>query len=161
MDAVNESTSVLAHLSLHLSKCHIVENHMSRLINVFFSSPCILQYLLWKACADPEEGHGIRTGPPWKITKSIGFLSSPLKKSQSFKDGIQCWAIIDPPAMMARFSGIFDLLPLIKTVVRVELNPLLQIFLDPGMEGDEYYNCFEQLMICMHTCFILYLTVFI
>ena len=52
-----------------------------------------------KTCADPEGGQG--SGPPGKLQKNIGILSStgpdPLK-SQSYQASIQCWAIIGPPA---------------------------------------------------------------
>ena len=41
------------------------------------------------------------SGPPWKVTKNIGFLSNmvpdPLK-TQSYQSSIQCRAIIGPPA---------------------------------------------------------------
>ena len=46
-------------------------------------------------------GHGVRTPPPLKNHKNIGFLNNtaadPLK-SQSYQASIQCWAVIGTPA---------------------------------------------------------------
>ena len=51
--------------------------------------------------ADPEGGQGVRTPPPLKNHKNVGFLSNtgpdPLK-SQSYQASIQCWATIGSPA---------------------------------------------------------------
>ena len=46
-------------------------------------------------------GQGVRTPPPWKITKikvSFAILVRIPLKSQSYQSSIQCWATIGPPA---------------------------------------------------------------
>ena len=46
-------------------------------------------------------GQGVRTPPPLKNHKNIGFLSNigpdPLKNQQSYQASIKRWAIIGPP----------------------------------------------------------------
>ena len=48
------------------------------------------------ACADPEGDRG--SGPPWKITKNIGFLSNTGSDPLKNQAAIQCWTIIGLPA---------------------------------------------------------------
>ena len=63
--------------------------HLRRLIGAFV------------ACADQEKRQGVRTPPPLKNHKNIGFSSNtgpdPLK-NRSYQASLQCWTIIGMPA---------------------------------------------------------------
>ena len=67
-------------------------------------------------------GAGVRTPPPWKITK-IGFLTIPVRipwKSQSYQASIQSWAI---GRWWPDFSGIW-----IHSVIKKKLDPSEKTF---------------------------------